>query len=196
MVLFKRRDTRAYVLALGGGPALACLLFGLGTPLWTPAIQIPVALAVWCAVGAGVMRWRRHLPPDVDLHWIDRDEAERLAAAGPPPDRTWLFVSFERDWMRRYRLDVLVDGQLVGQLPPGTGFLLPLGPGEHRMTAYLDRPVSTVSETVNSFPGGYAGYRVRNTGTRAIKLEIHREVAARLVLPPSIRLVRPAVPEV
>ena len=195
MVLFKRRDTRFWVLALGGFPALGCLSLGLGTPLWTPIVQVPIAAAVWLVIGAGIMRWRRHLPPDVALQWIGCSEAKRLVAAGPPQDRTWLFVSFERDWMRRYRLDVLVDGKLVGQLPPGAGFLLPLRPGEHGMTAYLDRPVSTVSETINSFPGGYAGYHIRNSGGRTIKLEIRREVAARLTLPQSVRLVRPAVPE-
>ncbi len=190
-MLFRRRDTRLWVLLLGGFPALGCLSLALGTPEWRPALQAPLAVAVWCVVGAGILRWRRHLPPDLDLRWIGKAEAERLSTAGPPPDMTLLHVRFEREWMRRYRLDVLVDGQRVAQLPPGAAFLLPLRPGRHEVAVYLDRPVSTVTEVVNSIPGASAGYSVRNRGSRAIELEIRREAT----LPADARLVRPAVAE-
>ena len=190
-MLFRRRDTRQWVLLLGGFPAVGCLSFALGTPQWTPLLQVPLSVAVGCALGACILRWRRHLPPDLDLQWIGSGEAERLRAAPPPPDRALLHVRFERDWMRRYRLDVLVDGQRVAQLPPGTAFLLPLRPGEHHIEIYLDRPVSTVKETVNGVPGTSSGYCVRNRGSRTIELEIRREAT----LPVDARLVRPAVAE-
>ena len=93
--------------------------------------------------------------------------------------------------MRHYRLDVLVDGQRVAQLPPGAAVFLPLKPGEHHVAVFLDRPVSMVTETVNSVPGTSAGYSVRNRGSRAIELEIRRETT----LPVDARLVRPALPE-
>ena len=180
------------MLLLGGFPAVGCLTFALGTPQWTPAFQVPLAAAVWCLMAAIILRWRRHLPPDLDLQWISPTEAECLRAAEPPPDRSLLHVRFEADWMRRYRLDVLVDGQRVAQLPPGTAVLLPLTPGEHHVAVFLDRPVSTVTETVNGIPGTSAGYRVRNRGSRAIELEIRREAT----LPVDARLVRPAVAEI
>ncbi len=195
MLVFKRRDTRTWAVALGGFAGLACMSFGLGTPYWWPALQIPLAAAVAGGIGGLIVWWRRRLPPDIDLHWLDPAEAARLVEAGAPPDRTVLYVEFERDWMRRYRLDVLVDGERVGQLPPGTGFLLTLQPGPHTVMAYLDRPRSAVTETVNSIPGGYAGFTVRNAGTRAIELSVRRDPASRLVLGKTVRLVRPAVPE-
>ena len=191
-VLFRRRDTRLWVLLLGGFPAFGCLSIALGTPQWTPAVQIPLAAAVWCLVGAIILRWRRHLPPDLDLQWVAPAEAECLRAAGPPPDRSLLHVRFEPDWMRRYRLDVLIDGRRVAQLPPGAAVLLPLESGEHQLAVYLDRPASTVTEIVNGVAGTYAGYRVRNRGSRAVKLEIRRETT----LPVDARLVCPAVTEV
>ena len=195
MRVFKRRDTRTWALTLGGFAGLSVLVLGLGTPLWSPWIQLPLALLVGGGVGGAICRWRRHLPPDVELHWIDPAEAQRLADAGPPADRTMLHVTFARDLWRRYRLDVLIDGVRVGQLRPGTGFLLPLRPGLRVMSAYLDRPASTVQETINSIPGGYAGYVVRNTGSRAIELSVRRDSALRPVIPKDVRLVRPAVPE-
>ena len=188
-MLFKRRDTQLWVLLLGGFPALGCLSFALGTPQWMPAVQIPLAASVWCVIGAGILYWRRNLPPDLHLQWIDPAEAERLRAAGPLPDQMLVHVRFEPDWGRRYRLDVLVDGQRVAQLPPGTACLLPLRPGGHEIGMYLDRPVSRVTELVNAIPGVSAGYCVRNRGIRTIELEIRREAN----LPANIRLVRPAM---
>ena len=180
------------MLALGGFPALGCLTIALGTPHWTPALQVPLAAAVWCLVGGIILRWRRHLPPDLVLEWIDPAEAERLRLAGPPADRALLHVRFDPDWMRRYRLDVMVDGQHVAQLPPGTAVLLPLTPGEHHLAVFLDRPLSTVRETVNAVNGTSSSFHVRNRGGRTIELEIRRDT----VFPVAARLVRPAVAEV
>ncbi len=196
MLLFKRRDTRVWALTMGGMAAVFCLCFAMGTPDWRPVTQGVLALAGGIGVGGLICRHRRHLPPDVDLQWIDPAEAQRLAQAGAPPGHALLFVSFAADWGARHRLDVLIDGEQVGQLRPGTGFLLPLRPGLRRMTAFLDRPQTTVSETVNSFPGGYAGFVVRKAAGRAIQLSIQRGGAAGPVIAPPMRLVRPAIPEV
>ncbi len=190
-MLFRRRDTRLRVLLFGGFPALGCFTIALGTPWWSLALQGPLAVAVWCGIGAVVLHLRRRLPPDLVLRWIGPADAARLRAAAPPPDRTVLHVRFEPDWMRRYRLDVLVDGQRVAQLPPGAAFMLPLRPGEHQVTMFLDNPRSVVRETVNSIPGAFTGFRVRNRGSRAVELEIRREAT----LPADTRLVRPAVAE-
>lgn len=194
-MLFKRRDTRLWVLGLGGFAALLPLTFALGTPAYAPVIQLPLGALVFASVTAIILRWRHALPPDIDLARVDPSDAAPLLASPPPPDATLLFVAFERDWPRRYRLDILIDGQRAGQLLPGTAMLLTLRPGLRTMQVYLDRPRTAVSELVNSIPGGYAGFSVRNRGSRAIELEIHRipgDGASRLGK--HMRLVRPVAP--
>ena len=109
MRLFKRRDTRVIALSVGAACGVACLSFGLGTSHWWPSIQGPAALAVGIAVAALTIWLRRALPPDTDLVWLGAEEQDRLLQAGPPPDRTLLYVAFRRDWGRRYRLDLFVD---------------------------------------------------------------------------------------
>ena len=194
-MLFKRRDTRLWVFGLAGFASLLPLCFALGTPAYTPALQLPLGALVFAAVAAGILWWRRALPPDIDLTWIDPGEAQRLLAAPPPPDATKLFVTFERDWPRRYRLDILIDGQAVGQLLPGTGMVLKLQPGMRTMQVYLDRPFTAVSEVINSIPGGFAGFAVRNRGSRAIELEIRRMAGVGApLLEKHMRLVRPTLP--
>ena len=174
MTLFRRRDTRLWVVGLGGFAAMLPLTFALGTPDYAPAVQIPLGVIVFTAVAAAILRWRRALPPDLDLEWVAPDEAARLLAAPPLAEATRLFVSFERDWLRRARLDLLVDGERVGQLPPGTAMLVPLPLGLRSVQAFLDRPRTAVSELVNAIPGGSASYSVRNRGSRAIELEFRR----------------------
>ncbi len=192
MTLFGRRDTRLWVLGLGGFASLMPLTFALGTPAYRPAIQLPLGVLVFACVAACILRWRRALPPDLELLWIDRAEALRLLAAPPPPDATRLFITFERDWPRRYRLDVLIDGERAGQLLPGTAMLLTLPLGLRTLQAFLDRPRTAVSETINSIPGGQAGFAVRNRGSRAIELEIHRIPGGGApMLGKEVRLVRP-----
>ena len=117
---------------------------------------------------------RHGLPPDVDLAWVDPTDAARLIATPPSADATLLFITFERDWLRRYRLDILIDGQRAGQLLPGSGMLLTLRPGARTLQVFLDRPRTAVSEMINSIPGDYAGLAVRNRGSRAIELEVRR----------------------
>ena len=174
MMLFRRRDTRLWVLGLGGLAALLPLTFALGTPGYAPAVQVPLSMVVFAVAAATILRWRRALPPDLDLDWVAPDEAAHLLAAPPPPDATRLFVSFEHDGLRRARLDLLVAGQRVGQLPPGTAMLVSLPPGLQTVEVYLDRPRTAVSELVNAIPGGIASYTVRNRGSRAIELEFRR----------------------
>ncbi len=195
MRLFKRRDTRTWALTMGGVAAAAIMLFALGTADWRPALQLPLGLAAGSAIGAAICRGRRALPPDVELAWVPQADVAALLRAGAPPDRSLLFVAFERDFGRRYRMDVLIDGTRVGQLRPGTAMLLPLRPGLRRMEAYLDRRASLVAETVNSIPGLYAGFTIRNGGTRTIELRVRRDGGPGPVLAPRTRLVRPAVPE-
>lgn len=192
-MLFRRRDTRLWVLALAGFASLLPLTFALGTSAYAPAIQLPLGAVFFAVVALAVLRWRRALPPDIDLEWIEPGEAARLLAKPPPADATLLLVAFERDWPRRYRLDLMIDGQRAGQLPPGTAMLLTLRPGARTLQVFLDRPRTTVSEMVNSIPAGYAGYTVRNHGSRAIELEIRRiPGGGRPVLGKHMRLVRPA----
>ena len=193
--LFKRRDTRVWALTLGGIAALVCLVFALGTPLWWPALQAPLAIVLGVAVAAFMVWRRRKLPPDVDLRWADPAEADHLNQASPPPDRTLLQLTFSRDFGSRHRLDVMIDGEHVGQLRPGTSFYLPLRPGLRKMVAWYDTPRASVSETINSIGGFHAGYTIRKTADRAIRLEIHRDSVVRSVPGKHIRLVYPAVPE-
>ena len=174
MTLFRRRDTRLWVLGLAGFAAVLPLTFALGTPDYAPAVQIPLGAIVFAAVAAAILRWRRGLPPDLDLDWVAPDEAAHLLAAPPPPDATRLFVAFERDWPRRARLDLLVDGERVGQLPPGTAMLVSLPLGLRTVQVFLDRPRTAMSELVNAIPGGSASYSVRNRGSRTIQLEFRR----------------------
>ena len=192
MLLFKRRDTRFYVLALGGFVSLFPLVAGLGTPAYTPVVQFPLAILTFAVVTAAILWWRRALPPDVELTWINPSDAARLLAEPAPPDATRVFIVFERDWLRRYRLDVLVDGQHAGQLPPGTGMLLKLQPGPHTLQVFLDRPRTATTELINSIPGGDARYTVRNHGSRTIDLELRRIPGdGPLLLKKGMRLVQP-----
>lgn len=196
MMLFKRRDTRLWVLGLGGFASLLPLTFALGTPAYTPVIQLPLGGLVFASVAAGILWWRHALPPDTELAWVDPGDAARSLAIPPPPNATLLFVAFERDWLRRYRLDVLIDGQHAGQLLPGTGMLLTLRPGARTLQVFLDRPRTAVSELINSIPGGYAGFTVRNRGSRMIELEIRRVPGGGApALGKHMRLVRPATPD-
>ena len=174
MILFRRRDTRLWVLGLGGVAAVLPLTFALGTPACSLAVQVPLSMVAFAVAAAAILRWRRKLPPDLDLEWVAPAEAVRLLAAPPPPDATMVFVSFKHDWLCRARLDLLVEGQRVGQLPAGTAMLVSLSPGLQTVQAFLDRPRTTVSELVNAIPGGTANYCVRNRGSRAIELEFRR----------------------
>ncbi len=194
--LFRRRDTRAMALGLGALCGLLVLAVGLGTSSWNGAVQIPAGLAVGLAVAALIPWLRRGLPSDIRLVWLTADEQDWLTRCGPLPDRTLLFLALRRDWGRRYRMDIFIDGLPVGQLRPGTGLLLPLRPGLRQMSASLGSRRHAVTETINSLPGLYAGFTIRVWGGRSPTLEIRRLSGDRPTLSRAdVRLVHPAVSE-
>ena len=144
----------------GHDRALLPLTFAPSTPEYSPAVQIPLDMVVFTVAAAAILRRRRALPPDLDLGWV-------------APDATVLFVASERDRLRRARLDLVVDGRRVGQLPPGTAMLVPVQPGLRSVQVFLDRLRTAVSDRVNAVPGG-ASHSVRNRDSRPVELEFRR----------------------
>ncbi len=194
--VFRRRDTRRQALGVGGVTSLLCLAVGLGSSSWSPLLQPAAAVLAGVVVAALIVWTRRALPRDIDLVWLSVEEQDRLAAAGAPSDRALLSLTLRRDWGRRYRLDVFIDGSHVGQLRPGTGLLLPLRPGLRQMSASLGFLRRKVSETINSLPGTAAGFVIRCRGSRAAMLEIERLPAGQLFMSRhEVRLLRPRVSE-
>ncbi len=162
MMPFKRHDTAALsifaALFVGG----AVLALGLGTPGWDWRGQAPWAAVLGLAAGATPVWLRRGFPPDVPLVWIGTEETKRLLASPPPPDRALLSVALRRSWGSRYRLEVFVDDVRLGQLRPGTGFLVPVRPGSRTLTIFNGTRRTSVRERFEAVAGGRAGFVVRS----------------------------------
>jgi hypothetical protein len=77
----------------------------------------------------------RNQAPDLPMRRLSVAEQAALLDA-EPTDQSMLLIVIPRERLGFYRLDVLLDDVHLGQLKPGTGFLLSIQPGDRRIEVF------------------------------------------------------------
>jgi hypothetical protein len=87
--------------------------------------------------------------------------ADQSALLGThPAERAMLLVVIPRERLGFYRLDVLLDDVHLGQLKPGTGFLLPIQPGDRRIEIFAGTRRTREIAYFSTQAGQRPGFRV------------------------------------
>ena len=191
---FRRRDTALMASSVGGLAAALVVAAGPGM-LGFGGWRLMLAALVVALGSGGLIVWlRRRFPRDVDLVWLGATEQALLVASRVPVDRAMLCVVLRPSWGSRYRLEVFLDDTRLGQLRPGTAFLLPIQPGPRRLTLFNGTRGGAVSERFEAIAGVEVGFQVRSMVGRGTYIDIARDMVPRQGIRES-RLLRPLVPE-
>ena len=75
-----------------------------------------------------------------------------------------------------YRLDVVVDGVRIGQLRPGTAFVVPIRLGQHVLSARVWLRRLELRDQINALPGTDSDFVIRGSGgtSRSYAVDRHR----------------------
>ncbi len=189
---FNRRDSAACIGSVG---LLAFLLTlavasqGLG---WGQGLALAAAAAVVTVLVLASLFWR--MPPDVPLRTVSAAVAEQ-ARAEPPSGIARLRVALRPEPLGWYRLDIMLDGVRIGQLRPGTAFVLPVVPGAHILTARVWLRTLRTRELINALPGTDTDIVVQGRGERSRQYSFDRHGMTAVLVDRRITLIEPLTPD-
>jgi hypothetical protein len=98
---------------------------------------------------------------------------EQAALIGTEPaGRAMLLIVIPPERFGFYRLDVLLDDIHLGQLKPGTGFLLPIRPGDRRIEIFAGTRRARDMAYFSTRAGKRPGFKVHAIITKVTYLHI------------------------
>lgn len=166
--LFRSRTVFYSGLWVGGMLGAAVWASDLGLSRGTHAV---VAVLAGLAAMLAIAWLLRNRAPDVPMRRLSVEQQAALFAADPG-QQAMLLIVIPRERFGFYRLDILLDDIHLGQLKPGTGFLLPIQPGDRRIEVFSGTRRNREMAYFSTQAGRRPGFRVHANISRVTYVHI------------------------